>query len=138
MTMSPTVAQIDILAMARDTLFAEAQAITAMADRLGSEFERAVHLVLDCRGRVVTTGMGKSGIVARKVALKRRGRELVGLSPFKSEKTPSFFVNGKDIFPTKQENYFLGCRVYATSSGFRGVPEYEALLAAVRQVLDSG
>lgn len=51
--------------------------------------------------------------------------------------SPSFFVNGKDIFPTKQENYFLGCRVYATSSGFRGVPEYEALLAAVRQVLDS-
>jgi DNA primase len=39
-----------------------------------------------------------SRIVARKVALKRRGRELVGLSPFKSEKTPSFFVNDQKGF----------------------------------------
>ena len=39
-----------------------------MADRLGDEFTRAVHLLLDCRGRVVTTGMGKSGAVARKIA----------------------------------------------------------------------
>lgn len=39
-----------------------------MASRLGEEFDRAVQLVLACHGRVVTTGMGKSGAVARKIA----------------------------------------------------------------------
>ncbi len=39
-----------------------------------------------------------SRVVARKVALKRQGRELVGLSPFKAEKTPSFFVNDQKGF----------------------------------------
>ncbi len=40
----------------------------AVAERLGSEFVRAVDLILACDGRVVTTGMGKSGAVARKIA----------------------------------------------------------------------
>ena len=39
-----------------------------------------------------------SAVVSRKVALKKKGREFVGLSPFKSEKTPSFFVNDQKGF----------------------------------------
>jgi arabinose-5-phosphate isomerase len=39
-----------------------------MAERLGEEFARAVNIILACNGRVVTTGMGKSGAVARKIA----------------------------------------------------------------------
>ena len=39
-----------------------------------------------------------SQVVARKVALKKKGREFAGLSPFKSEKTPSFFVNDQKGF----------------------------------------
>ena len=39
-----------------------------MAERLGTDFERAIEIILACHGRVVTTGMGKSGAVARKIA----------------------------------------------------------------------
>src|ERR1700685_4573999 len=50
----------------------EAEALSRLADRLGGPmaeaFDRAVELIFSCRGRVVVTGMGKSGIIARKVA----------------------------------------------------------------------
>jgi arabinose-5-phosphate isomerase len=50
----------------------EAEALRALADRLAgpmaSDFERALELMFGCQGRVVVTGMGKSGIIARKVA----------------------------------------------------------------------
>src|SRR4030081_1855454 len=50
----------------------EAEALRALADRLAgpmaAEFNRALELLFGCRGRVVVTGMGKSGIIARKVA----------------------------------------------------------------------
>ena len=50
----------------------EADALRAMADRIGGPmaeaFKRAVELMYDCAGRVVVTGMGKSGIIARKIA----------------------------------------------------------------------
>lgn len=49
--------------------------------------------------------------------------------------SPSFLINGQDLFPNQQANYFLGCRVYPTEAGFRGVPEYDALRSAVRQAL---
>jgi arabinose-5-phosphate isomerase len=60
-------ADID-LGLARRVLQTEAAAILALVDRLGDEFERAVRLLLDCRGRVIVTGMGKSGIICRKIA----------------------------------------------------------------------
>jgi arabinose-5-phosphate isomerase len=56
------------LGLARRVLQTEAAAILALVDRLGDEFERAVRLLLDCRGRVIVTGMGKSGIICRKIA----------------------------------------------------------------------
>src|SRR5690349_22936808 len=50
----------------------EAEALKALADRIGGpmahSFERAVELMFQCQGRVVVTGMGKSGIIARKIA----------------------------------------------------------------------
>jgi arabinose-5-phosphate isomerase len=50
----------------------EAEALRALADRLAgpmaNTFERAVNLLYECKGRVVVTGMGKSGIIARKIA----------------------------------------------------------------------
>jgi arabinose-5-phosphate isomerase len=50
----------------------EAEALRALADRLagpmGADFERAVELMFNCPGRVVVTGMGKSGLIARKIA----------------------------------------------------------------------
>src|SRR5512132_3042397 len=57
-----------MLEQGRAVLRIEADAVAALADRLGAEFERACELVLACRGRVVVTGMGKSGAIARKIA----------------------------------------------------------------------
>ncbi len=57
-----------VITQGRDILRLEANALLEAADRLGEEFARAVELVLGCEGRVVTTGMGKSGAVARKIA----------------------------------------------------------------------
>ena len=70
------------LALARKVLQTEAAAILALVDRLDESFERAVRLVLDCRGRVIVTGMGKSGIICRKVA-----------ATLSSTGTPAFFLH---------------------------------------------
>ena len=70
------------LAIARKVLQTEAAAIQALVDRLGESFERAVRLLLDCRGRVIVTGMGKSGIICRKIA-----------ATLSSTGTPAFFLH---------------------------------------------
>jgi arabinose-5-phosphate isomerase len=64
--MTPTTATD--LELARKVLRTEAAAILALVDRIGDDFERAVRLLFECRGRVVVTGMGKSGIICRKIA----------------------------------------------------------------------
>jgi arabinose-5-phosphate isomerase len=55
------------VALAQETLSIEAQALQAMAARVGDEFVQATQLLLACAGRVVVTGMGKSGHVGRKI-----------------------------------------------------------------------
>jgi arabinose-5-phosphate isomerase len=61
------------ITVARKVLQTEAAAILALVERLDERFEQAVRLLLDCRGRVVVTGMGKSGIVCRKIAATLSG-----------------------------------------------------------------
>jgi len=56
------------LALARRVLETEAAAILALIARLDRKFERAVELLRCCRGRVILTGMGKSGIICQKIA----------------------------------------------------------------------
>lgn len=56
------------LEIARRVLSIESEAVAALADRVGEEFERAVEMLLSCKGRIVVTGMGKSGIVAQKIS----------------------------------------------------------------------
>ena len=56
------------LALARSVLQTEAAAILALVERLDDRFERAVRMLRECRGRVIVTGMGKSGIICRKIA----------------------------------------------------------------------
>jgi arabinose-5-phosphate isomerase len=66
--MSRTVASIEL---ARKVLRTEAAAILGLVDRIDAapqHFERAVQLLYDCRGRVIVTGMGKSGLICRKIA----------------------------------------------------------------------
>src|SRR6267154_748482 len=55
-------------ALARKVLETEAAAILALVDRLDERFDRAVQLLRQCKGRVILTGMGKSGIICRKIA----------------------------------------------------------------------
>lgn len=57
-----------VLARARRTLEMEADAIRRIAPRLGRAFLRAVGILADCRGKVVLVGVGKSGLIAKKVA----------------------------------------------------------------------
>jgi arabinose-5-phosphate isomerase len=56
------------LTLARKVLQTEAAAILDLVKRLDGSFSTAVHMVRDCRGRVILTGMGKSGIICRKIA----------------------------------------------------------------------
>jgi len=56
------------LTLARKVLQIEAAAILELVDRVDERFDKAVRLLLDCRGRVIVTGMGKSGIIARKIS----------------------------------------------------------------------
>lgn len=70
------------LSLARRVLETEAAAILGLLDRLDRRFERAVQLLLECRGRVIVTGMGKSGIVCRKIA-----------ATLSSTGTPAFFLH---------------------------------------------
>jgi arabinose-5-phosphate isomerase len=57
-----------IQATGKRVLEVEAAAVQALASRIDAGFERAVELLLQCTGRVVVTGMGKSGLIARKIA----------------------------------------------------------------------
>jgi arabinose-5-phosphate isomerase len=66
--MSGLIGLDDVLKVARHVLETEADAVRALVDRLDERFGRAVTLVETCRGRVVVTGMGKSGLVGKKLA----------------------------------------------------------------------
>jgi arabinose-5-phosphate isomerase len=74
-----------IIEWAKRVLEHEAQAVKALIDRIGSEFEEAVALILKCTGKVVVTGVGKSGIIGRKIA-----------STLSSTGTPAFFLHPAD------------------------------------------
>jgi arabinose-5-phosphate isomerase len=56
------------LELARKVLQIEAAAILGLVERIDGDFERAVQLLFECRGRVIVTGMGKSGLICRKIA----------------------------------------------------------------------
>ena len=73
------------LALAREVLDIEARAITALAQRLSDPYVAAVQLILNCGGRVVVSGIGKSGHVARKLA-----------ATLASTGTPAFFVHSAE------------------------------------------
>jgi arabinose-5-phosphate isomerase len=70
------------IAAAREVLEIEARAITELIGRIDARFEQAVQVLLQCRGRVVVSGIGKSGHIARKIA-----------ATLASTGTPAFFVH---------------------------------------------
>src|SRR5262252_340108 len=82
---SKKAASTSALDLARRVLAIEAEAVSALASRLDEHFVDAVGLILACRGRVVVTGVGKSGHVARKIA-----------STMASTGTPAFFLHAAE------------------------------------------
>lgn len=84
---APTVSavQSDAITRARQVLAIEAAAIQALSNRLDHSFQSAVDMILRCRGRVVVSGIGKSGHIARKIA-----------ATMASTGTPSFFVHAAE------------------------------------------
>jgi arabinose-5-phosphate isomerase len=87
------------LSLARKVLQTEAAAILALVDRLGPAFARAVELVRDCRGRVILTGMGKSGIICRKIAatLTSTGSPAFFLHPAEAVHGDLGVIRGDDV-----------------------------------------
>jgi arabinose-5-phosphate isomerase len=73
---------VDILKEARRVLKVEAQSLLDLAERIDENFSQAVELLYQCQGKVVLMGMGKSGLVGRKIS-----------STFASTGTPSFFLH---------------------------------------------
>jgi arabinose-5-phosphate isomerase len=78
----PALTDRDLVELGRAALAIEADAVAALARRLGPDFVSACRLVLACRGRVVVTGMGKSGHIAGKIA-----------ATLASTGTPAFFLH---------------------------------------------
>ena len=72
----------DILDIAKRVLKIEADAVSALIEKLNSDFEKAVGIIFSSRGRVVVTGMGKSGLVGKKIA-----------ATLASTGTPAFFLH---------------------------------------------
>lgn len=75
------------IASARRVFAIEAEAVAALADKIDVQFELAVKHVLESRGRAIVCGMGKSGIVARKVA-----------ATLSSTGTPSFYMHPGEAY----------------------------------------
>lgn len=73
---------MDVIKEAKRVLKVEAQSILDLAERIDEDFSQAVELLYHCKGRVVLMGMGKSGLVGRKIA-----------STFASTGTPAFFLH---------------------------------------------
>jgi arabinose-5-phosphate isomerase len=87
------------LSLARRVLETEAAAILALVDRLDSKFECAVELLLHCTGRVILTGMGKSGIICRKIAatLTSTGTAAFFLHPAEATHGDLGVIQGNDV-----------------------------------------
>ena len=73
---------VNLTEAARRTIRLEAEAVSLLEARIGETFEHACSLILQCTGRVIVTGMGKSGHIGRKIA-----------ASLASTGTPSFFVH---------------------------------------------
>jgi arabinose-5-phosphate isomerase len=110
------------LETAKRVLRIEARAIEEVMARLDGAFERAVDLLLNCKGRVVVSGMGKSGLVARKIS-----------ATLSSTGTPSFFLHPADAVHGDLGMLAPGDAVLAVSYGGE-TDEIIALLEALKRL----
>jgi len=78
---------MDILKRAKDVFNIEAEAISNLSKNLDTHFEKAVKAILDCKGKLIISGMGKSGIIGKKIA-----------ATMASTGTPSFFLHPGEAY----------------------------------------
>ena len=110
------------LETAKRVLRIEAEAIQELAARLDGRFERAVETLLACKGRVVVTGMGKSGLIGRKIA-----------ATFSSTGTPSVFLHPAEALHGDLGMMLAGDAVLAISySG--DTEEIVALVSTIKRL----
>jgi len=110
------------LQLAHQTFDIEAQALLGLKARQGESFARAVRTVLDCQGRVVVMGMGKSGLVGRKIA-----------ATLASTGTPAMFVHPAEASHGDLGMVTPGDVVLAISNSGE-VDELAAILPALRRI----
>ncbi len=79
---TPLIATSNALVLAREVINIEAAAVLALVHRVDDNFLRALNIILSCEGRVIVSGMGKSGHIARKIA-----------ATMSSTGTPAYFVH---------------------------------------------
>jgi arabinose-5-phosphate isomerase len=110
------------LQLAAQTFAIEAQALQGLAARQGEGFTRAVQAMLECRGRVIVMGMGKSGHVGRKIA-----------ATLASTGTPAFFVHPAEASHGDLGMVMGGDVVLAISNSGES-DELAAILPAIRRI----
>lgn len=76
---------LSITDIARETIRLESDAVAALAGRIGPDFERAVHVLSETKGRVIFSGIGKSAVIAQKI-----------VATFNSTGTPAVFMHAAD------------------------------------------
>lgn len=88
-----------VLQIAKETLQIEAESILGLIPKLNGEFERAVTEILNCKGKVILTGIGKSGQVARKISstLSSTGTPSVFLHPAESSHGDLGVISKNDL-----------------------------------------
>jgi arabinose-5-phosphate isomerase len=87
MNQIPAIRTVDqkALELAKKVLRIEAQAVTGLIERLDDAFPRAIEIILGCHGRIIVSGVGKSGHIARKIA-----------ATLASTGTPAYFVHAAE------------------------------------------
>lgn len=78
---------MDLNQIAKDVFLIEAKAIERLQDNLTPDFEKAVYAIMQCRGKLILSGMGKSGIIGKKIA-----------ATLASTGTPSFFLHAGEAY----------------------------------------
>jgi len=88
------------LDLAREVLSIEAAAVQALIQRIDENFLRALDIILSCEGRIIVSGMGKSGHIARKIAatLSSTGTPAYFVHPGEASHGDLGMVTGKDVF----------------------------------------
>ena len=88
-----------IIESAKEVLDIEAKSILKLKDNIGEEFDKAIDILYNCKGRVIVTGMGKSGLIGKKIAatMSSTGTPAYFLHPAESTHGDSGVITRNDV-----------------------------------------